>query len=132
MHIDHIGVAVADMESAIKTYESLLGTPCFKREVVASEQVETAFFQTGESKVELLAGTSPESVITSYIEKRGEGMHHVAFEVNDIYAEMNRYQASGYRLLSEAPKLGADNKLIVFIHPKEANGVLIELCQSVR
>jgi len=132
MHIDHIGVAVADMESAIKTYESLLGTPCFKREVVASEQVETAFFQTGESKVELLAGTSPESVITSYIEKRGEGMHHVAFEVNDIYAEMNRYQALGYRLLSEAPKLGADNKLIVFIHPKEANGVLIELCQSVR
>jgi methylmalonyl-CoA/ethylmalonyl-CoA epimerase len=132
MHIDHIGVAVADMESAIKKYESLLGTPCFKREVVASEQVETAFFQTGESKVELLAATSPESVITSYIAKRGEGMHHVAFEVSDIYAEMNRYQALGYRLLSEAPKQGADNKLIVFLHPKESHGVLIELCQSVR
>jgi methylmalonyl-CoA/ethylmalonyl-CoA epimerase len=130
-HIDHIGIAVADLESAIEKYEALLGTKCFKREVVDSEMVETAFFQTGESKVELLAGTSPDSVITKYVAKRGEGMHHVAFEVPDIHAEIKRYQSLGYQLLAENPKRGADNKLIVFLHPKEAHGVLIELCQGL-
>jgi methylmalonyl-CoA/ethylmalonyl-CoA epimerase len=130
-HIDHIGIAVADLESAIEKYEALLGVPCFKREVVDSELVETAFFQTGESKVELLAGTSPDSVITKYVAKRGEGMHHVAFEVPNIYAEIERYQATGYQLLAEKPKRGADGKLIIFLHPKEAHGVLIELCQSL-
>lgn len=130
-HIDHIGIAVADLENAIEKYEALLGVPCFKREVVESEMVETAFFQTGESKVELLAGTSPDSVITKYVAKRGEGMHHVAFEVPNIYSEIERYQALGYQLLAEKPKRGADNKLIIFLHPKEAHGVLIELCQSV-
>lgn len=130
MHIDHIGIAVTDLESAIKRYESLLGVPCFKREIVASEQVETAFFQTGESKVELLAGTSEDSVINKYIAKRGEGMHHVAFEVADIHAEIKRYQSMGYQMLSDAPKSGADDKLIVFLHPREAHGVLVELCQS--
>ncbi len=130
-HIDHIGIAVADLESAVEKYEALLGVPCFKREVVESEMVETAFFQTGESKVELLAGTSPDSVITKYVAKRGEGMHHVAFEVPNIYSEIECYQAMGYQLLAEKPKRGADNKLIIFLHPKEAHGVLIELCQSI-
>ena len=130
-HIDHIGIAVSDLENAIEKYEALLGVPCFKREVVESEMVETAFFQTGESKVELLAGTSPDSVITKYVAKRGEGMHHLAFEVPNIYSEIERYQALGYQLLAEKPKRGADNKLIIFLHPKEAHGVLIELCQSV-
>lgn len=129
-HIDHIGIAVSDLEGAIKKYEALLGVPCFKREVVESEMVETAFFQTGESKVELLAGTSPESVITKYVAKRGEGMHHVAFEVPNIYSEIEYYQSLGYQLLADKPKRGADNKLIIFLHPKEAHGVLIELCQS--
>lgn len=131
MHIDHIGIAVSDLEAAIKRYETLLGVPCFKREIVESEQVETAFFQTGESKVELLAGTSDASVINKYIAKRGEGMHHVAFEVADIHAEIQRYQAMGYQMLADAPKQGADNKLIVFLHPRDAHGVLVELCQSV-
>lgn len=130
-HIDHIGIAVADLESAIEKYEALLGVPCFKREVVDSEMVETVFFQTGESKVELLAGTSSDSVITKYVAKRGEGMHHVAFEVPNIYSEIERYQELGYQLLAEKPKRGADNKLIIFLHPKEAHGVLIELCQSL-
>jgi methylmalonyl-CoA/ethylmalonyl-CoA epimerase len=132
MHIDHIGIAVIDLEQAIFKYESLLNTACFKREIVEAEQVETAFFQTGESKVELLAATSSESVIQKFIEKRGEGLHHVAFAVDDITAEINRYVEEGYRLLSDAPKRGADNKLIIFLHPKEANGVLIELCQDAR
>lgn len=132
MHIDHIGIAVADIEEAIKKYESLLNTTCFKREIVESEHVETAFFQTGESKVELLAGTTPDSVISKYIIKRGEGMHHVAFEVDDIQSEIQRYIQNGYQMLSESPKQGADHKLIVFLHPKEAHGVLIELCQTVK
>jgi methylmalonyl-CoA/ethylmalonyl-CoA epimerase len=130
-HIDHIGIAVADLESAIEKYEALLGVRCFKREVVESEMVETAFFQTGESKVELLAGTSADSVITKYVAKRGEGMHHVAFEVSNIYSEIERYRELGYQLLAEKPKRGADKKLIIFLHPKEAHGVLIELCQSI-
>lgn len=131
MHIDHIGIAVRDLESAISTYEKLLNTTCYKREVVESEKVDTAFLQTGESKVELLGGTSPDSVINSYIDKRGEGIHHVAFEVEDIEKEMKRLQDEGFRLLNESPKKGADNKLVAFLHPKGQNGVLVELCQSV-
>jgi methylmalonyl-CoA/ethylmalonyl-CoA epimerase len=132
MHIDHIGIAVSDIEVGIKKYESILNTPCFKREIVESEQVETAFFQTGESKVELLAGTTPDSVITKYIAKHGEGIHHVAFEVKDIQAEISRYIQSGYKTLSDLPRQGADHKLVVFLHPKEAHGVLIELCQTIK
>lgn len=132
MHIDHIGIAVRDLESAIKTYEKILNTSCFKREVVEGEKVDTAFFQTGESKIELLGGTSPDSVINSYIEKRGEGIHHVAFEVEDIESEINRLKKEGFRILNETPKKGADNKLVAFLHPKGQNGVLVELCQSVR
>lgn len=132
MHIDHIGIAVKDLEKAIKTYETLLNTPCYKREVVEEQKVETAFLQTGESKVELLGATEPESVIASHVEKRGEGLHHVAFEVENIEEEMERLTKEGFRLLSDTPKAGADNKKIVFLHPKDSNGVLVELCQSVK
>ena len=131
MHIDHIGIAVKDLEEAISTYEKLLNTPCYKREVVEDQKVETAFLQTGESKVELLGATDPSSVIATYIEKKGEGLHHVAFEVQDIEEEMDRLQSEGFRLLSMEPRPGADNKKIVFLHPKDNHGVLVELCQSV-
>lgn len=131
MRIDHIGIAVPDLEAAIRTYETLLQTPCYKREVVASENVETAFFQTGESKVELLGATSPESVIATYIQKKGPGLHHVAFDVDDLDAELKRLSESGFVLITPVPKLGADNKRIAFLHPKSCEGVLVELCQSL-
>ena len=130
MHIDHIGIAVKDLESAIKTYETILNTHCTKREIVGSEHVETAFFQTGESKVELLSATSEESVIAKYVERKGEGLHHVAFEVEDIHAELDRLRAEGFTILNEQPKNGADNKLVAFVHPRDNHGVLVELCQS--
>lgn len=132
MHIDHIGIAVKDLEEAISIYEKLLNKPCSKREVVESELVETAFFETGESKVELLGATSPDSVIAKYIAKKGEGIHHVAFEVTDIYAELDRLRAEGFTVLNEQPKDGADNKLVAFVHPKDCHGVLVELCQTKR
>lgn len=131
MHIDHIGIAVKDLDAAIDTYEKLLQTPCYKREVVESQKVETAFLQTGESKVELLGATDAESVVNTYIEKRGEGMHHVAFEVEDIHAEIDRLKSEGFTLLNDLPKPGADQKQIVFLHPKSSNGVLVELCQTL-
>jgi methylmalonyl-CoA/ethylmalonyl-CoA epimerase len=130
MHIDHIGIAVRDLETAITTYEKILNTGCYKREVVESEKVDTAFFKTGESKIELLGGTSPDSVIHTFIEKRGEGVHHIAFEVTDIRKEMDRLKQEGFTLLNESPKKGADNKLVAFVHPKDNCGVLVELCQS--
>lgn len=130
MHIDHIGVAVRDLEEAVKTWESLLNRACYKREIVEDQKVETAFFETGESKVELLGATEPDSVITSYIEKRGEGLHHVAFEVENIEAEIARLKGEGFKLLNETPKKGADNKRIAFMHPKSSGGVLVELCES--
>lgn len=129
-HVDHIGIAVADIEAAISTYETLLNTKCYKREMVEAQKVDTAFFKTGDSKVELLGATDADSVIAKYIEKKGEGIHHVAFEVDDIYAEMQRLKNEGFTLLSPEPSQGADNKLVAFIHPKDCNGVLIELCQS--
>lgn len=131
MHIDHIGIAVKDLEAAVKVYEKLLNTTCYKRETVESEKVETAFFRTGESKVELLGASSPDSVIATYIEKKGEGMHHVAFEVDDIEAELKRLRSEGFTILNEKPKKGADNKLVAFVHPKDNCGVLVELCQSI-
>lgn len=131
MRVEHIGIAVSDLDKAVKNYETLLGSNCYKKERVESEKVDTAFFKTGESKIELLGATSPDSVIAGFIAKKGEGLHHIAFEVNDIRAEMKRLKAEGYRLLMEEPKRGADNKLIAFVHPKECNGVLMELCQSV-
>ncbi|MFV1885325.1 MAG: methylmalonyl-CoA epimerase [Balneola sp.] len=130
MHIDHVGIAVKDLEAAIKTYETILKKTCDKREVVESEKVETAFFQTGESKVELLGATSSDSVIAKYVEKKGEGLHHVAFEVSDIFAELDRLRSEGFTVLNEQPKNGADNKLVAFVHPKDNSGVLVELCQS--
>lgn len=130
MKIDHIGIAVQDLEAAIRTYETLLQTPCFKREIVETEHVETAFFQTGESKIELLGATSPDSVIATYIQKKGPGLHHVAFEVDDLDAELSRLSEEGFVLITPVPKLGADNKRIAFLHPKSCEGVLIELCQS--
>ncbi|MCC5912942.1 MAG: methylmalonyl-CoA epimerase [Balneolaceae bacterium] len=130
MKIDHIGIAVSNLEEAIQTYETVLNTPCYKREVVEGEKVDTAFFKTGESKVELLGGTSADSVISKYISKRGEGIHHIAFEVDDIRKEMARLESEGFTLLNSEPKSGADNKLVAFLHPKEQHGVLVELCQS--
>ncbi|GAB5407702.1 MAG: methylmalonyl-CoA epimerase [Balneolaceae bacterium] len=131
MHIDHIGIAVKDLESAVKTYETILNSSCSKREVVESEMVETAFFQTGESKVELLGATSSDSIIAKYVEKKGEGLHHVAFEVEDIHTELDRLRVEGFTVLNKQPKLGADNKLVAFIHPKDNHGVLVELCQTI-
>lgn len=130
MHIDHIGVAVEDLEAAVATYETILNTKCSKREVVESEKVETAFFQTGESKVELLGATEPDSVIAKYVAKKGQGLHHVAFEVDDIHAELDRLRGEGFTILNEQPKTGADNKLVAFVHPKNCTGVLVELCQT--
>lgn len=130
MHIDHIGIAVRDLKQAISTYEKILNKPLSKTERVESEKVETAFFETGESKVELLGPTDPASVIQKFVDKKGEGIHHVAFEVDDIHSEMDRLRNEGFTLLNEKPKQGADDKLVAFIHPKENHGVLIELCQS--
>ena len=130
MHIEHIGIAVRDIEEAIETYETLLDTPCYKREIVEQQQVDTAFFRTGESKVELLGATSPDSVIAKFVDKRGEGIHHIAFEVEDIKDEMERLKNEGYVLLKDEPQPGADNKLVAFLHPKSNHGVLIELCQD--
>ena len=130
MHIDHIGIAVEDLEEAIPTYEKLLNSRCYKRETVNDQKVETAFFRTGQSKVELLGAAAPDSVIAEYLAKKGEGMHHVAFEVDDIRAELKRLKEEGFTLLNDEPTHGADNKLVAFVHPKDNHGVLIELCQS--
>ena len=128
--VEHIGVAVKSLEAAVPLFEKLLNTPCYKTELVGSENVNTAFFQTGESKLELLESTTQDGVIARFIDKKGEGIHHIAFEVPDIYAEMERLKAAGFTLLNEEPKQGADNKLVCFLHPKNTNGVLIELCME--
>jgi len=128
--IEHIGIAVKSLEQSIPIFEKLLNTSCYKTEQVLSENVNTAFFQKGETKIELLESTSENGVIGTYIDKKGEGVHHIAFDVDDIYAEMRRLQSEGFVLLSEQPKNGADNKLVCFLHPKSTSGVLIELCQE--
>lgn len=130
--VEHIGIAVKDLKVSISLYEQLLGSPCYKTESVTSEQVDTAFFLQDHTKIELLASTDPQGVIAKFIEKKGEGLHHIAFEVPDIIGEMSRLKDAGFTLLNEQPKKGADNKLVCFIHPKNCNGVLIELCQSSR
>jgi methylmalonyl-CoA/ethylmalonyl-CoA epimerase len=130
-NLEHLGVAVNDLEAATALYTKLLGCAPYKQEHVASEAVDTVFFQVGGSKIELLAGTSPDSAITKYLAKKAEGIHHVAFEVDDIRAEMARLKGAGFVLLNEEPKRGADNKLVCFVHPKSAGGVLVELCQTV-
>ncbi|MFD2918584.1 methylmalonyl-CoA epimerase [Terrimonas rubra] len=128
--IEHIGIAVKSLEAAIPLYEQLLNTPCYKTELVAAENVNTAFFNAGPNKIELLESASPDGVIAKFIEKKGEGIHHIAFAVADIDAEMKRLAAAGFTLLNETPKQGADNKLVCFLHPKNTNGVLIELCME--
>ena len=129
--IEHIGIAVKDLSVSIPLFENLLNTICYKTEIVESEMVKTAFFQQGETKVELLESITEDSVIAKYIQKRGEGMHHIAFDVTDIHEEMKRLTAAGFELLNPVPKKGADNKLVCFLHPKNTNGVLIELCQNI-
>ena len=131
LKVEHIGIAVKQFSSAIPLYEKLLNTPCYKTENVESEQVNTAFFQKGDTKIELLETTDPNGVIARFIDKKGEGIHHIAFEVADIIAEMERLQAEGFVLLNEKPKKGADNKWVCFLHPKGTNGVLVELCQTI-
>ena len=128
--IEHIGIAVASLEQSIQKYELLLGVSCYKVEEVASESVKTAFFMIGDTKIELLEGTTEESVISKYVSNKGEGIHHIAYGVADIKAEMIRLKNEGFRVLNEEPKAGADNKWVCFVHPKDANGVLTELCQE--
>ncbi|WP_145861374.1 methylmalonyl-CoA epimerase [Pedobacter suwonensis] len=130
--IEHIGIAVKDLNRSIAIYEKLLNTDCYKTEQVSSELVNTAFFKTGENKVELLQATAPDSAIAKFIEKKGEGIHHIAFLVDDILAEMERLHKEGFVLLSDSPKKGADNKMVCFVHPKDTNGVLIEICQEIK
>ena len=132
MKIDHIGIAVKDMEASNALFKKLLGIGHYQIEEVASEQVATSFFARGESKIELLQASDPNSPIAKFIEKRGEGIHHIAFEVDDIYAEIQRLENEGFIMINPTPKQGADNKLIAFLHPKSSNGVLIELCQSIQ
>ena len=129
--IDHIGIAVKNMAESNDLFCRLMGQPHYKVEVVESEQVATSFFQIGESKIELLEATGPESPIARFIEKRGEGIHHIAFKVDDIRAEIGRLEGEGFIPLNREPKRGADNKLVAFLHPKSSNGVLVELCQSI-
>jgi methylmalonyl-CoA/ethylmalonyl-CoA epimerase len=130
--IEHIGIAVANLEDASIIYEKLFGAPAYKEEEVASEGVKTAFFMSGPNKIELLEATNTESPIAKFIAKKGEGIHHIAFEVEDILVEITRLKSEGFIVLNETPKKGADNKLVAFLHPKSTNGVLIELCQEIR
>jgi methylmalonyl-CoA/ethylmalonyl-CoA epimerase len=127
---EHIGIAVKDLTISIPLFESLLNTTCYKTEKVEAENVNTAFFKVGQTKIELLESATEDGVIAKFIEKKGEGIHHIAFEVADIVTEMARLQQEGFVLLNETPKLGADNKLVCFLHPKGTNGVLIELCEE--
>ena len=128
--IEHIGIAVNSLSDSIPLFEKLLNSQCYKTELVESEKVRTAFFKTGDSKIELLESTDPEGIIARYIEKKGEGIHHLAFDVEDIEAEMKRLESAGFQLLYPQAKPGADNKMVCFLHPKNTNGVLIELCME--
>ena len=130
--IEHIGIAVNDLASASIIYEKLFGASAYKKEEVASEGVKTAFFRCGPNKIELLEATNPESSIAKFIAKKGEGIHHIAFEVEDIQFEISRLKKEGFVVLNEVPKKGADNKLVAFLHPNSTNGVLIELCQEIQ
>jgi methylmalonyl-CoA/ethylmalonyl-CoA epimerase len=129
--VEHIGIAVKSLSVSIPLFEKLLNCPCYKTEKVENENVNTAFFQNGETKIELLESSDEEGVIARFIEKKGEGIHHIAFEVADIKAEVERLKKEGFIVLNETPQKGADNKIICFLHPKTSNGVLVELCQSV-
>lgn len=128
--IEHLGIAVENIEDSLKIYESLIGTSCYKVEIVESEAVKTAFLQIGESKIELLQATHTESAVAKYLSKKGKGIHHIAFDVEDIESEIARLSSSGFELIHRTPKSGADNKLIAFLHPKSTDGILVELCQE--
>jgi methylmalonyl-CoA/ethylmalonyl-CoA epimerase len=128
--VEHIGVAVKTLHDAVPLFEKLLNTTCYKTESVLSEKVNTAFFKQGDTKIELLESTDPDGIIAKFIDKKGEGLHHIAFDVKDIKAEMERLIAAGFQLLNPEPKLGADNKWVCFLHPRDTHGVLIELCQE--
>jgi len=130
-HIEHIGIAVENIEEALKTYENLLGVSCYKTEIVESELVRTAFLKIGDSKIELLEAMDPISPIGKFLEKKGEGFHHIAFEVDDIHAEIKRLRSLGFEMIHETPKPGADNKLIAFLHPKSTQKLLVEICQEI-
>lgn len=129
--VEHIGIAVKSLSVSIPLFTKILNTDCYKTEQVNSEKVRTAFFKNGETKIELLESLEPDGVIANFIEKKGEGMHHIAIEVENIGKEMTRLQQEGFTLINEKPKKGADNKLVCFVYPKETNGVLIELCQEI-
>ena len=130
--IEHIGIAVKNLESSNELFEKLLGIPHYKIEEVPSEGVRTSFFQAGPNKIELLETTSEDGPIAKFLEKKGEGVHHIAFAVDDIFAEIKRLKSAGFVVLNEVPKKGADNKLVAFLHPKMSNGVLVELCQEIQ
>lgn len=131
-HVEHIGIAVKSLSESNSLFSKLLGVQPYKQEGVESEGVLTSFFQTGQTKIELLEATNPDSPIAKFIEKKGEGIHHIAFEVEDIESEMTRLKSEGFILLNEVPKKGADNKLVCFLHPKSTNSVLVELCQTIK
>ena len=130
-HIEHIGIAVKNLEESIKYYENILGFKCYSIEEVKEQKVRTAFFMVGQTKIELLESLEQDGIIARFIEKKGEGIHHIAFEVTDIKMEIDRLKKEGFVLLNEIPKKGADNKLVCFLHPKSSNGVLVELCQEM-
>ena len=130
--IEHIGIAVKDIEKSSSLFTSLFGEPAYKTELVESEGVRTSFFKTGPNKIELLEATKPDSPIAKFLEKKGEGIHHIAFAVDNIEEKVKELKNKGFRILNEIPKKGADNKLVVFLHPKSTNGVLIELCQDIK
>lgn len=131
LKVEHIGIAVKSLTTAIPLFEKLLNAPCYKKEEVASEGVTTAFFQQGDTKIELLESVMENSAIAKFLEKKGEGVHHIAFEVADIHAEMKRLEGEGFELIHKVPKPGADNKLVCFLHPKSTNGLLVELTQEI-
>ncbi|MGB3587986.1 MAG: methylmalonyl-CoA epimerase [Tunicatimonas sp.] len=131
MQLEHIGIAVADAQKAQDLFDRLLGKSVYRKETVETEQVTTYFYDAGTTKLELLVASEEASVINKFIEKRGEGIHHLAFEVSDIHQEVQRLKVEGFIFINEVPKAGADNKLICFLHPKSTNGVLVELCQSI-
>lgn len=132
IRIEHIGIAVKDLDKANDLFKKLFGDAAYKNESLASENVSTSFFKVGPNKVELLEAGAPESAIAKYLDKKGEGIHHIAFEVEDIHEEMKRLSAEGFQLINEEPKKGADNKLVCFLHPRSTNGVLVELCQEIK
>jgi methylmalonyl-CoA/ethylmalonyl-CoA epimerase len=130
--IEHIGIAVKSLDISIPLFEKLLGSNCYKQEIVENEKVKTAFFKSGETKIELLEDANEQGIINRFIEKKGEGMHHIAFSVKNIVEEVERLKSVGFEFIQEEPKPGADNKLVCFLHPKGTNGVLIELCQEIQ